>query len=147
MKRINLNEIENIPELCKKLKVYSNKILPPKGYSAITLYPFIVIRGSKDEAVEYLKTARGRRTLNHERLHELQVLDIGIIKFYVLYVYYYIVLRFKGFNSQSAYYNIPFEREAYANDENFYFCKTEWRSQKYMDSVLNNNKLQITDMA
>ena len=27
----------------------------------------------------------------------------------------------------AAYYNIPFEREAYANEENFEYAETKWK--------------------
>jgi len=142
MKRINLSEIENIPETCKTLKVYSSKILPPKGYAAITLHPFIIVRGSEQYVKELIKSDWGKIMLNHERIHELQVSDLGIIKFYALYIYYYLVCLFKCADSQTAYYNIPFEREAYKNETDYNYSQSKWYC--YVDDAkqLNNNELR-----
>ena len=76
---------------------------------AITIYPFIIFRDETDE-----------QTINHERIHIVQQRELLVIPFYILYVGYWLVNKFiHKDNSRMAYYNIPFEIEAYQNDENF----------------------------
>jgi hypothetical protein len=72
---------------------------------AITLYPFVFI---KDEGNEV--------TVNHERIHLAQQKELLVVGFYLLYVLFWLigVVRYRNF--QRAYNEIPFEREAYAND-------------------------------
>ena len=87
----------NIP---KYLSVFIN-------IGAITLYPFIISRGEMSET-----------TINHEKIHLKQQAELLILPFYVLYVGWWVLGRLRGKDSSTAYYDIPFEREAYANDEN-----------------------------
>ena len=75
---------------------------------AITIYPFIIYRDEPDEV-----------SLNHERIHIMQQRELFLIGFYVLYAWYWLVNRVKYYDlGPDAYYNLPFEREAYQNDEN-----------------------------
>ena len=90
---------------------------------AITIYPFIIFRDETDE-----------QTINHERIHIVQQRELLVIPFYILYVGYWLVNKFiHKDNSRMAYYNIPFEIEAYQNDENFsYLLNRKWFSwRKY----------------
>jgi len=74
---------------------------------AITLYPFIIYRDEPDE-----------RSLNHERIHIMQQRELLVIGFYLLYVWYWLINRIKYHDlGPDAYYNLPFEREAYKNDD------------------------------
>ncbi len=75
---------------------------------AITLYPFMIFRGEVDEV-----------TLNHERIHIVQQRELFVVIFYLLYVFFWIINLVRYRSSQLAYYNIPFEREAYANHSDF----------------------------
>ena len=76
--------------------------------SAITLWPFVITREPMDQI-----------TKNHERIHLKQQEELLIIGFYVLYVYYWLknMKKYEGSKRQRmlAYRNIPFEKEAYAN--------------------------------
>lgn len=84
---------------------------------AITLYPFIIFRDEADDV-----------TINHERIHIAQQKELFVIPFYIIYVYYWLVNRFKyQDNGPDAYHNLPFEREAYANDYNFTYLETRPR--------------------
>lgn len=84
---------------------------------AITIYPFIIYRDEPDD-----------RSMNHERIHIIQQREMWVFAFYPLYYWYWLVNRFWYKDSGSeAYYNIPFEREAYHNDENFSYIKTRPR--------------------
>ena len=74
---------------------------------AITLWPFVISRNKLNKQV-----------LNHETIHIKQQQELLIIGFYILYVYYWIKGLMYYRDTQMAYYSIPFEMEAYDNDEN-----------------------------
>lgn len=73
---------------------------------AITLYPFIICKGEMDQ-----------KTRTHEIIHLHQQRELLLIGFYLLYVlfWFYGLLKLRSFHA--AYRSIPFEKEAYANDE------------------------------
>ena len=73
---------------------------------AITLYPFIICKGKLDQ-----------RTKTHEIIHLHQQRELLLIGFYILYVGYWVWNLMKHQSFQAAYEEIPFEKEAYANDE------------------------------
>jgi len=88
---------------------------------AITIYPFIIYRDEPDE-----------RSVNHERIHIKQQKELLVLPFYVLYIYFWLVNRIWHRDSgKDAYYNIPFEMEAYHNDENMLYLmnrpKHSWK--------------------
>lgn len=74
----------------------------PRGVIAITLFPFILTR-SKDTV-----------TLNHERIHLIQQIEMLVIFFYILYLFEWLT---KG------YYGICFEKECYLNESNLNYLK------------------------
>ena len=78
----------------------------PINISAITLGPFIFCR---DEASETLR--------RHEKIHWEQYKECFILGFLILYLYYWLRGISYGFSGQQAYYLIPFEREAYDNQD------------------------------
>jgi hypothetical protein len=82
-------------------KFITNKLLRVGG---IVLWPFIFVDNKNNI---YL--------MNHELIHAEQIKDCGVLKFYILYLWYWI--KYDG------YYNIPFEREAYNNDHNLNYIK------------------------
>ena len=90
---------------------------------AITIFPFII---SKEEM--------NAETLNHETIHIYQQRELLLIGFYLLYFYYYLrgVIKYK--DKQKAYFMIPFEQEAYENDQNLDYLKDRkaysWRKFK-----------------
>ena len=92
--------------------IYESKI--PKLLSvfisigAITLYPYIIYRCKEEEVPE--------RTKRHEMIHIHQQRELGVIGFYILYTYYWLKKLAKYKNFSVAYYNIPFEIEAYKNE-------------------------------
>jgi len=82
-----------------KFYVYENSRIPQAlslfiNIWAITLYPFIICKGELDQQRELL-----------------------LIGFYLLYVWYWLVGVWKLRSFHGAYRNIPFEKEAYANDQ------------------------------
>ena len=87
------------------------KYLLPGTY-AIALYPFIICIDNLDDI-----------TLNHENIHLQQQRELYVVGFYFLYAYYNIKGLLKGNSSTEAYLNIPFESEAYSNEENLEYLK------------------------
>lgn len=75
---------------------------------AITLYPFIIFKDEGNEIVT-----------NHEKIHLEQQKELFLIGFYLLYVWYWLFNKVKGFSNEAAYRLIPFEKEAYENEEDF----------------------------
>ncbi len=126
MKKIDLKYIKDVPDSCKDLKVYSCKIIPPKGFCAITLFGFILIRGTEEYVIRYLNSRRGKITLNHERIHVLQGRALGWLNFYINYLYFYLTAKNRGLNDHDAYRSIPFENEAYRHEEDFDYNQTIW---------------------
>jgi hypothetical protein len=87
---------------------------------AITLWPWIIFRDDADEV-----------TINHERIHIRQQAELLVIPFYVLYAGFWLFYKLKGQTNSEAYMNIPFEKEAYANDEDrVYLLNRKWFSWK-----------------
>lgn len=106
--------------------ILASRYIVPKGYIAITLYPFVFVR--------YKALKKDKRLINHERIHLQQQLELLILPFYVLYVLEFFVrlLYYKSWHL--AYTNISFEREAFVNDSNFNYLKNRrfWQFLKYM---------------
>ncbi len=90
---------------------------------AITIFPFIISKEQMSETV-----------LNHETIHIHQQKELLVIGFYLLYLFYYLVGYVKYKDKQMAYYMIPFEQEAYENDQNLDYLKDRrpysWRKYK-----------------
>ncbi|WGU68263.1 hypothetical protein QIU18_00300 [Capnocytophaga canimorsus] len=91
------------------------KWLVPKGYRAITLYPFIFVRvwADKNNAV----------LINHERIHLKQQAELLVVFFYLWYLLDFLWKYVKYRNWNKAYRNIIFEREAYSNEQNLNYLK------------------------
>lgn len=83
----------------------------------ITLYPFIIV--TKDVTQE---------TINHERIHIQQQIELGVVLFYILYLIWTI---------KYGYWNNPFEVEAYTNEQNVNYLTTRKR-WNYFKTNRNN---------
>lgn len=90
--------------------------LAPITIGAITIGPLVF---SRDEMSDITK--------NHESIHWQQYIETGIIGFIILYYTFYLwnLLRYR--DGELAYYMIPFEKEAYDNDNNLEYLKTRKR--------------------
>ena len=97
--------------------VYNNILPIGKNKVAMTLYPFIFVKRKHAS----LFTAK---VLNHELIHEAQIKELGLIKFYVMYLCCFVKGGYKRAN--------PFELEAYAHDDDLdylkYRKKYAWKS-------------------
>jgi len=80
---------------------------------AITLCPFIICRDKSDKIM-----------LNHESIHIRQQLELLVIPFFLIYLvnWLYNLVKYKG-DSDKAYQELIFEREAYANEDNLEYLK------------------------
>jgi len=107
---------------------YSDKTLNRLSWfmkiGGITLWPFVILR-------EKYK-GRAKRIINHESIHIKQQEELLVIPFYILYVTEWFIKLF--FYGKEAYYNISFEREAYANENNYKYLKNRrfWAWLKYL---------------
>lgn len=91
-------------------KIYTNNF-PKKGFTAITLFPFVFVR--KDRCEFFTP-----KTERHETTHALQQLESLYIIFFVLYGLEWILkLLFCKLDTNRAYYSISFEQEAYEHQD------------------------------
>jgi len=106
--------------------IFFSKYLVPKGYTGITIYPFVFL---KSKALKQDKVL-----VNHEKIHLKQQLELLILPFYVWYVLEFLIRYLKYKNWHLAYKNISFEREAFCNDTNLDYLKsrTFWQFLKYL---------------
>lgn len=86
------------------IKVF--RYLVPKGYVAITIFPFIFVRTIENKQDVIL--------INHEKIHLAQQKELLVILFYIAYLF---ELIFKGYK------NISFEKEAYNNEKNLKYLE------------------------
>ena len=90
--------------------------LAPITIGAITIGPLVFSRGEMSDI-----------TKNHESIHWQQYIETGILGFIILYYsfYFWNLLRYR--DGELAYYMIPFEKEAYDNDDNLEYLTTRKR--------------------
>ena len=106
------------------MKIIYNKILPIKGFYAITICKWIFAR----EEYKPLSDV----TINHECLHMAEQDDfyIPLIKYIIFYLWYLLEwilkLPFELFG-YDAYQSVSFEQEAYNNQYDFEYLKTRKR--------------------
>jgi hypothetical protein len=110
----------------KPIIIYSDKTLNRLGIlfkiGGITLWPFIILREAYQNP---LLKKRAARIINHESIHIKQQEEMLVIPFYVLYLLCYIwnILKYGG-KINKAYRKIPFEQEAYVNEEDYDYLTT-----------------------
>lgn len=116
------------------MKVIYNKILPIKGFYAITIIKWILIR---EEYKNLDGTYTYKRMLNHEGIHEQQILDftpailpnwlrytIGSICFYLLYGLEWLCKLLPCYLiGSNAYKSLCSEQEAYNNEMDFRYIE------------------------
>lgn len=109
-----------------KRKNWFVKLITGKRIRGITLAPFgIYLRDD-------VYNQQNERTINHEKIHWQQQMELLILPFYIIYFVEWLIRLF--LNGRDAYNSISFEREAYANDEDMEYLKTRKRFSwfKYM---------------
>lgn len=139
----------------RNVKIHTGFKLLFRGYGAITLFGEVWTKYSK----EYIQAQIDSPTthtwtkimVNHELFHidqghsfirNTKMYWLSWLIFYAVYLYYWFINLFKY--GKNAYRNIPFEREAYANegDMNYWVVSdtnpnpcTHW--QQYTDRAIN----------
>ncbi len=92
-------------------------VVPFLWVDGITLWPFVLVRLPNPPAF----------LINHERIHLRQQLELGLILFYLWYLFEYLYRHFQYRDHYLAYRNISFEREAFANDRDLsYLDNRKW---------------------
>lgn len=81
-----------------------------KNVIGITLCPFGIYIDSND-----------KYTINHEKIHWKQQVEMLVLPFYIWYGLEYIIKFFMY--GKDAYRNLSFEREAYANENNLNYLE------------------------
>jgi hypothetical protein len=75
----------------------------------MAIFPFILLKNKAQKTDPVL--------INHERIHLRQQLELLVFPFYIFYGLNYAVNLLIYKNHYLAYYNIVFEKEAYAMDQ------------------------------
>jgi hypothetical protein len=106
--------------------IFISKYLVPKGYLGLAIFPFVILKTK----VLVLDTV----LMNHERIHLKQQLELLIIPFFICYGIEFLMRLIMYKNWKSAYRNISFEREAYANESNLKYLNERkfWSFLKYL---------------
>jgi len=101
------------------------KYLIPRGYAALTVFPFVILSESVSKQNKVL--------INHEKIHLKQQAELLVVPFFVWYLIEYLVRLVLLRNHNAAYRNISFEREAYANERNLNAKKAPfWNFLNYL---------------
>lgn len=102
------------------------KYLTPRGFRGLTFYPFVFILNQKDKL--------NRVFINHERIHLRQQLELLVVPFYLWYGLEFLLRLLQFKNRREAYYNISFEREAYAHEKDLVYLETRsfWSFLKFL---------------
>lgn len=105
-----------------------SKYLVPKGYSGITIFPFVLLKYA------HLKT--NRTLVNHENIHLRQQLEMLVVPFYAVYTIEFLLRLFQYKNWQKAYKNMSFEREAYHHEFDLEYLNKRkfWAFLKYLSA-------------
>lgn len=103
-----------------------NRFLIPKGYRGMALFPFVIVKSKLDKENPVF--------INHEKIHLRQQLQLLVSPFFIWYILEYFVRLIQYKNTNLAYRNISFEREAYANEHNLDYLKQKslWGFLKYV---------------
>ncbi len=102
-----------------------SKILIPKGFRGLTVFPFVLLRTQT--------AANDLVLMNHERIHLRQQLELFVLPFFVIYGLDYLVKLIRYRDRNLAYRNVVFEREAYENENDLDYLKSRsfWRFLRY----------------
>jgi hypothetical protein len=95
--------------------IIANKYLIPRGYTAIAIYPFIILRKKEYSGNTVL--------INHEKIHLHQQAELLWLFFFIWYVLEFLIRFIALRNRKAAYKNICLEKEAYAMEQNLEYLK------------------------
>ena len=104
-----------------KIPVWLSKVAPIE-INALSFGPFVFCRG------ELSKTSR-----RHEIIHYHQQIEMLFVFQWIMYGYYHLRGLMTGHRGDQAYYQNPFEREAYDNEKKYTYLEKRplWNWLKY----------------
>lgn len=102
-----------------------SKYLLPKGFSGLTVYPFVFLR--------HRHQAQDAVIIRHEKIHIQQQLELLVLPFFAWYAVEFLYRLIQYRDRKLAYYNISFEREAYQHEKDPGYLKRRslWAFFKY----------------
>ena len=97
-----------------------------KKYAAMTIWPFIFVKEKVYKLDKFM--------INHEKIHLLQQIELGILPFFLWYLTEFIINLIRYRNWDIAYRAISFEKEAYENETDLNYLKNRkvWSFWKYL---------------
>lgn len=103
-----------------------SKYLVPKGYSGLTIFPFVFV---KKKALKI-----DRVLVNHERIHLRQQIELLILPFFLWYMLEFLIRYLKYKSWHDAYLAISFEREAYSKEKDLKYLNSRsfWSFLKFL---------------
>lgn len=108
---MNLSHSLTGVSISETMIIVKNKIIPFGSYTTINLFGILFTKS------DYLSPT----TINHERIHTKQMLELLIVGYYLWYIIEYIIVRFCHKKQNAAYHDISFEEEAHNNDDNLHY--------------------------
>lgn len=119
------------------MKIIPNKIIPIKGFSALSFCGVLFVRDEfKERCLGPTATIYGRMAwdtmLRHEHIHLQQQRELLFIPFFVIYLVEWVARLF--ISPKTAYRDISFEREAFANEDDINYKRqhfAQWRSRNH----------------
>lgn len=107
------------------MKIIYCKHIPFKGYVAMTFFNYIIVR-------EEYKNLVGKRTINHEHIHQAQAYDFGFgffgyFIFYLLYLIEWVLKLPWAILGYKPYYSVSFEQEAHNRDCDYTYLENRKR--------------------
>ena len=105
------------------MMIVRNCLIPFPGFTAVNICGVIFVRGSQQLTPTQIR---------HEYIHTRQMLEMGIVFFYLWYLIEWVI---RLFGKGNAYRNISFEREAYDNEaeKNYLKIRTHYVWLDYMN--------------
>ena len=114
--------------------VVVNKYLLAKGFHAISLWPFVILK--------HKALAKAPVFMNHERIHLSQQIKMLLLSFYLWYSLEFLLRWYQFKNPYLAYKNISFEREAYANESDLNYVRKR-RLWNFTEYLVKNKKSKV----
>lgn len=102
------------------MKIVYCSWFPFKGYKAITLLRWIVVRNDQ-------RACFTSADYNHECIHYEQEKELWFIGFYLLYIIDFALTMLYFWNWRKAYRNVVFEREAYDRQHDMQYLQHRQR--------------------
>lgn len=92
-----------------RLKIVYSKHIPFRGYKAITILFWMVVRKDKRDYLSWVDE-------KHKNIHFQQEIEMGFILFYLWYGIEWFIKFLCSWNQSRAYRSVSFEWEAYAHE-------------------------------